>query len=115
MIDGHIDEPKGMSDNEIIKAIECCINDDCDNCPNGFGNCQINLAKASLDLINRTKRESNKYRGKCTAQKRELTRLYKQIGSQKAEIKRLRCYVQKHKIEKDITYLYRTLKEMAGD
>ena len=46
-----------MKDNEIIKALECCMNDDCDNCPNGFGNCEHNLAKLSIDLINRQKAE----------------------------------------------------------
>ena len=47
-----------MKDNEIIKALECCMKDDCDNCPNGFGNCEHNLAEASLDLINRLKAEN---------------------------------------------------------
>ena len=46
-----------MTDNEIIKALECCIKDDCDNCPNGFGNCEHNLAEAGLDLINRQQAE----------------------------------------------------------
>lgn len=37
-----------MTDNEIIKALECCKKDDCDNCPNNFGNCYANLAAAIL-------------------------------------------------------------------
>ena len=44
-----------MTDKEIIKALECCKKDDCDNCPNDFGNCYTNLAGCSLDLINRQK------------------------------------------------------------
>ena len=40
-----------MTDNEIIKALECCKNDDCDNCPNDFGNCYANLAGYALDLF----------------------------------------------------------------
>ncbi|MBQ6929019.1 MAG: hypothetical protein IJN27_01765 [Oscillospiraceae bacterium] len=44
-------------DSEIIKALECCKNDDCDNCPNTFGNCYSNLAGAALDLINRQQAE----------------------------------------------------------
>ena len=44
-------------ENIIIKALECCKNDDCDNCPNDFGNCYANLAGYSLDLINRQKAE----------------------------------------------------------
>ena len=46
-----------MTDNEIIKALECCNKDDCDNCPNDFGNCYANLAGYALDLINRQKAE----------------------------------------------------------
>ena len=54
-----------MTDAEIIKTLECCINDDCDNCPNGFGNCEHNLAKLSIDLINRQKAEIERLTNKC--------------------------------------------------
>lgn len=40
-----------MTDKEIIKALECCSKDDCDNCPNAFGNCYANLARQALELI----------------------------------------------------------------
>ena len=46
-----------MTDNEIIKAMVCCSNDDCENCPNDFGNCYANLNKEALNLINRQKAE----------------------------------------------------------
>lgn len=36
---------------DVMKALECCSKDDCDNCPNTFGNCYSNLAKASLALL----------------------------------------------------------------
>lgn len=36
---------------QIIKALDCCSKDDCDNCPNGFGNCYANLAGYALALI----------------------------------------------------------------
>ena len=42
-----------MTDNEIIKALECCINDDCDNCPDTFGNCEHNAMRNAFDLIKR--------------------------------------------------------------
>ena len=52
-----------MTDNEIIKALECCAywesDKSCDECPAntyGFG-CASKRAKASLDLINRLKEE----------------------------------------------------------
>lgn len=46
-----------MTDNEIIKALECCKKDECDNCPNNFGNCYANLSGYALDLINRQQAE----------------------------------------------------------
>lgn len=46
-----------MTDNEIIKALECCKKDDCDNCPNNFGNCYANLSGYAIDLINRLQAE----------------------------------------------------------
>lgn len=36
----------------IKKALECCQKDDCDHCPNTFGNCYSNLAGYALALIN---------------------------------------------------------------
>lgn len=51
-----------MTDNEIIKALECCMKicEDCDNCPcinnNDYTNvydCKEALLKNALDLINR--------------------------------------------------------------
>lgn len=36
----------------IKKGLECCSKDDCDNCPNSFGNCYANLAEHALALIN---------------------------------------------------------------
>ena len=40
-----------MNTEQVIKALECCSKDDCDNCPNGFGNCYANLAGYALALI----------------------------------------------------------------
>lgn len=46
-----------FTDEEIKKALECCKKDDCDNCPNNFGNCYANLAGYALDIINRQQAE----------------------------------------------------------
>lgn len=53
-----------MTDNEIIKALECCFNNDwnktkCNECPfyNGGGGCIDELKKSTLDLINRLQAE----------------------------------------------------------
>ena len=42
-----------MTAENIKKALECCEKDDCDNCPNDFGNCYANLSGYALELINR--------------------------------------------------------------
>lgn len=43
-----------MTDKETIKALECCANEDCDNCPNAIGMfCGYELSAPALDLINR--------------------------------------------------------------
>ena len=52
-----------MTDNEIIKALECCVKGlECKNCPanphkGNYGYCTSLLLKAALDLINRQKAE----------------------------------------------------------
>lgn len=88
-----------LTNDEIIKALECCVSDDgvaqgqrpCKECPLLQDDvCSDSLRKLSLDLIKRTKLESKKYRGKCTAQKREITRLYEETNRQKAEIESIR-------------------------
>ena len=49
-----------MTDNEIIKALECCSDTDCDNCP-FEEQCRRNgsLSDIALDLINRLKKEND--------------------------------------------------------
>ena len=60
---------KNMNDNEIIKALECCIKDEwlcASKCPghkldgNFKEDCRFSLMKISLDLINRQKAEIEK-------------------------------------------------------
>lgn len=54
-----------MTDNEIIKALECCLTNhinNCANCPNGsypssYLQCRYKLNNDVLDLINRQKAE----------------------------------------------------------
>jgi uncharacterized coiled-coil protein SlyX len=85
-----------MKDKEIIKALECCSYyitlDECvwNNCPfmteKGCSLELDELQKLSLDLINRLKRESNKYRYKAQAQKGDIARLNKQVAKQTAQI-----------------------------
>ena len=64
-----------MTDKEIIKALECCINVDCLNCPRwteewASGTCGalwhdtidlINRQKAEIDELNRELRRAERY------------------------------------------------------
>ena len=57
-----------MTDNEIIKALECCLKDDCENCPyfaNGLFECGEHFYEDVLDLINRQKAEIERLEAKC--------------------------------------------------
>ena len=50
-----------MTEEQIIKALECCINNNCGSCPdsiaNSVGNCERNLRRDALDFINRQNAE----------------------------------------------------------
>ena len=72
-----------MTDNEIIKALECCILCECENCPHdGETACKENLNQEILDLITRQKEEKEALiAGQETLQRH--------IAEQKAEIERL--------------------------
>jgi hypothetical protein len=82
-----------MTDNEIIKALECCTEFRCEKCvfdDNSGFNCEENLMKYALDLINRKDAEIEKLnvelvgmRGAC-----ESYRIHYDVAQ--AEIERLR-------------------------
>ena len=42
-----------MTDNDIIKALECCPKADCDICPYEHRDCLGEMYKDTIDLINR--------------------------------------------------------------
>lgn len=88
LIDGHIDEPKKitdkkLTDNDIIKALEDCLKNECDKCfLKDSETCQIDLMKLVLDLINRLQAENGIYET-CNARKDEA------IEHLEDEVKRL--------------------------
>lgn len=58
-----------MTDNEIIKALECCDKNNCFCCPYRMDNvCISNLRNDALDLINRQKAEINRWESECGKQ-----------------------------------------------
>ena len=74
-----------MTDNEIIKALECCShrNEDlpCDGCPayNIAQMCMEDLMSAALDLINRQKAEIERLKQIIDKQDKEIIKLQKRI------------------------------------
>ena len=92
MINGHIDNV--LSDEDIVKALECCANDDidCEECP-VFGYCESDafcVSGAILGFINRLKADkealiaTNESMMRCLEKKKEI------ITELDNEIERLR-------------------------
>ncbi len=73
-----------MADNETKKALECCIKEDCANCPiyTPDEKCIHTLHKSSLDLINRKQEMID---GLIAGQET----LQKALAEKQAEIERL--------------------------
>ena len=66
-----------MTDNEIVKALETCLKNECDKCfLKDNETCQIDLMKLLFDLINR--------------QKEEIERLEKSNRNWRRKVQRLR-------------------------
>ena len=58
---------KKLTDSEIVKALECCQNDeDCQNCPlkEFYPYCDDVLSPATIDLINRLQADNERLRDK---------------------------------------------------
>lgn len=87
-----------MTDNDVIKALECCANDYChtSECPvfNGTTNedCRNELIKSALDLINRLQKDKeyyknnrNEYQDKVMFISKQCDELQEENSRQKAE------------------------------
>lgn len=56
---------KKLTDNEIVKALENCLENECNKCPfNDSETCQIDLMKLLFDLINRLQAENERLKAK---------------------------------------------------
>lgn len=87
-----------MTDNEIIKALECCIigcnAEGCDDCPlyEKVEDCEIEIPIISLDLINRQKEEIERL-------KTDNALLRQDSNADTAEIRALRRKLETSKSE----------------
>ena len=72
-----------MTDNEIIKALECCNDSNCHECP--IEGCTDDIFRNALDLINRQKEKNESLKvdlAKCSIR---LDNLYKTADEIKSE------------------------------
>lgn len=75
-----------MTDNDVIKALECCIKSECSKCPLKRSFCSENVAmEYALDLINRQNTEIAIYKNLYEDLKAENLETIKAINKCKAE------------------------------
>ena len=92
-----------MTDNEIIKALECLCDyelGDCHKCPiykHIDKDCTPDIVKPALDLINRKKAEIENYSHNTKTMANDIRGLQKALEQAKAEIERLKKEVKKCK------------------
>ncbi len=111
-----------MTDNEIIKALECCSTDDgCETCPAHGTGCE--LEKPALDLINRQKAEIERLAKENIGLKYDLqVASGESLTAQSAAIKefwnRVKAEKFTHKNLGELVYVEdgdNLVKEMEGD
>lgn len=51
-----------MTDEKLMKVLECCANDDCGHCPTQVKQCRQHAILNAIDLINRQKTEIERYK-----------------------------------------------------
>ena len=97
-----------MTDNEIIKALECCLKgcnaEGCDDCPlyEKVEDCEIEIPIIALDLINRQKAEIEKLQSDQYAIDKFARDLCKERmlkGKAIADFEDLQDYIKKEKTE----------------
>ena len=95
-----------MTDNEIIKALECCYKDGCKECPlwECKGDCFEELIKHNvLDLINRQKAEIEKFERIDHFAQKTIALQTAEIKKLEAEIERLQAMVEREREKYEIT------------
>lgn len=90
-----------MTDNEIIKALECCANNPNDSvcyeskCPLFGQKCIDVLSKNAIDLINRLNAENENYSHNNRTMAKEIRDLQKVLEMAKAEIEKHEKHIDK--------------------
>lgn len=100
-----------MNANEIIKALECCKKDDCDNCPNDFGNCYSNLAGYALEVIQQTASRNEKQKAEIERLSEESKKVSAYIGNGWGYVSFLE-FVKKQRAEVIKEFVERFLKKI---
>ena len=121
LINGHIDDDDGMevTDNEIIKALECCTGLDFGKCAHCHlihtVGCSSKLLKYSFDLINRQKAEIERL--KAYIKKCESGEEYWVKSLVKRPKETLEEFAEKVKAQTmlDNAFIDNLVKEMVGD
>ena len=84
-----------MTDNEIIKALECCANGKCGECPLFKEDCGDDIiCKNALDLINRLQSQNKDLAETIHNLAIEKDALFDKAEELKAEIERLNALVK---------------------
>ena len=74
-------EVKKMTEREIIKALECCKDNNCHECP--IKGCTEDIFVEALDLIDRQKAEIERLKKELMKCKLEKEMLYQTMGRDK--------------------------------
>ena len=113
-----------MTDSEIIKALDCCKYDDCNNCPNVVDNCHANLIDYAISLINRQKEEIKRLNALIICKDKIIEGLDKSIeyaynkGVQEFAEKLLNTWWHNGYESPDVDFddfIYNLVKEMVGE
>ena len=70
-----------MTDERLMKVLECCANDDCDNCPSLVKECKKHAMLNALDLINRQKAEIERLK-KENHQFADIGKMYSEVRAE---------------------------------
>lgn len=109
---------KKLTNNEIIKVLECCskpVSENCKECPLHLTDClEVNIEKLTLDLITCLQAENEKLVGNIDKLKAEIERL-KNAYKQCAWERDIFAEDIKQEIKKDCSYLMLDIKNIKAE